>query len=58
MTFLRDRVYDVRTADEKAAKKVPLTYMGKFSKIRIPSVTFSQTQKGPDSPISTAISAI
>ena len=46
MTFISDRTNDVHTADEKAVKKVPLTYIEKFKFTNIPSlstVTFSHT---------------
>ena len=46
MTFISDRTNDVRTGGEKAAKKVPLTYIEKFKFTNIPSlstVTFTLT---------------
>ena len=44
MTFLSDRVYDVRTADEKAAKKVPIDFALGVLKTFESKPTFSHTQ--------------
>ena len=58
MTFLSDRVYDVRTADEKAAKKVPIDFtLGILKKFKS-QPTFSHTHhsKGPDTPASLPLS--
>ena len=47
MTFLSDRVYDVRTADEKAAKKVPIDFtLGILKKFKS-QPTFSHTHTTP-----------
>ena len=44
MTFLSDRVYDVRTADKKAAKKVPIDFTLGVLKIFESQLPFSHTQ--------------
>ncbi len=48
MSFLSDRTYDVRTADEKAGKKIPLTYNGRmFVNLNLNCHFLTHTHTGP-----------